>query len=108
MIGKSELIEAREELLNSKSTIQNCEKLAAVCTVLDHCYPNEQEKDLPQPMQPRFSGYSGDIKADTQFMREIKGKNPEEYLPAVDELVTAIMVYNPRLYKAFIRKLTEL
>lgn len=107
MIGKSELIEAREELLNSKSTIQNCEKLAAVCTVLDHCYPNEQVKDLPHP---RFdAGYSGDnIKADTQFMREIKGKNPSEYLPAVDELVTAIMVYNPRLYKAFIRKLTEI
>lgn len=106
MIGKSELIEAREELLNSKSTIQNCEKLAAVCTVLDHCYPNEQVQDLPQP---RFdAGYSGDIKADTQFMREIKGKSPSEYLPAVDELVTAVMVYNPRLYRAFIRKLTEL
>lgn len=106
MIGKSELIEAREELLNSKSTIQNCEKLAAVCTVLDHCYP-EQNKDLPQP---RFNaGYSGDnIKADTQFLREIQGKSPSEYLPAVDELVTAIMVYNPRLYRAFIRKLTEL
>lgn len=106
MIGKSELIEAREELLNSKSTIQNCEKLAAVCTVLDHCYP-EQKKDLPQLRYD--AGYSGDnIKADTQFMREIKGKNPSEYLPAVDELVTAIMVYNPRLYKAFIRKLTEI
>lgn len=107
MIGKSELIEAREELLNSKSTIQNCEKLAAVCTVLDHCYPNEQEKDLPQLRYD--AGYSGDdIKADTQFMREIKGKSPSEYLPAVDELVTAVMVYNPRLYKAFIRKLTEI
>lgn len=106
MIGKSELIEAREELLNSKSTIQNCEKLAAVCTVLDHCYP-EQKKDLSQP---RFdAGYSGDnIKADTQFLREIQGKAPNEYLPAIDELVTAIMVYNPRLYRAFIRKLTEL
>ena len=106
MIGKPELIEAREELLNSKSTIQNCEKLAAVCTVLDHCYP-EQNKDLSQP---RFdAGYSGDdIKADTQFIREIKGKSPSEYLPAVDELVTAVMVYNPRLYKAFIRKLTEI
>lgn len=106
MIGKSELIEAREELLNSKSTIQNCEKLAAVCTVLDHCYP-EQKKDL---LQPRFdAGYSGDnIKADTQFLREIQGKSPNEYLPAIDELVTATMVYNPRLYRAFIRKLTEL
>lgn len=101
MIGKSELIEAREELLNSRSTIQNCEKLAAVCTVLDHCYP-DQEK------HPRFeSGYSGDIKADTQFLREVKGKNPSEYLPAIDELVTATMVYNPRLYRAFIRKLTN-
>lgn len=106
MIGKPELIEAREELLNSKSTIQNCEKLAAVCTVLDHCYP-EQKKDLSQPIFD--AGYSGDnIKADTQFLREIQGKAPNEYLPAVDELVTAIMVYNPRLYKAFIRKLTEL
>lgn len=106
MIGKSELIEAREELLNSKSTIQNCEKLAAVCTVLDHCYP-EQKKDLSQP---RFdAGYSGDdIKVDTQFLRKIQGKSPNEYLPAVDELVTAIMVYNPRLYKAFIRKLTDI
>ena len=107
MIGKSELIEARDELINSKSTIQNCEKLAAVCTVLDHCYP-EQKNDLSQPIEPRFSGYSGDnIKADTQFLREIKGKNPDEYLPAIDELVTATMVYNPSLYRAFMRKLTN-
>jgi len=102
MIGKSELIEAREELLNSKSTIQNCEKLAAVCTVLDHCYSEEK---------PVFEkGYSGDntvgAYGDSEFLRGIEGMSPQEIFPLVDELVTATMVYNPRLYRAFIRKLT--
>ena len=59
------------------------------------------DKDVP------YIVHEGDIKTDTQFLREIKGKNPDEYLSAIDELVTATMMYNPSLYRAFMRKLTN-
>jgi len=104
MLRKSELVEAKERLLNEeKSTFQNCEKLAAVCTVLDHCYPENA------PVFER--SYSGDnntvgIYGDSEFLREIEGMNPQEVFLLLDELVTATMVYNPRLYRAFMRKLT--
>ena len=103
---KSELVEAKERLLNEeKSTFQNCEKLAAVCTVLDHCYP----ENVPVFEQ----SYSGDanntvgIYGDSEFLREVEGMNPQKFFSLVDELVTATMVYNPRLYRAFMRKLTN-
>ena len=103
---KSELVEAKERLLNEeKSTFQNCEKLAAVCTVLDHCYPENV------PIFER--SYSGDNNntvgnyGDSEFLREVEGMNPQKIFSLVDELVTATMVYNPRLYRAFMRKLTN-
>ena len=106
MLRKSELVEAKERLLNEeKSTFQNCEKLAAVCTVLDHCYP----ENTPV-FERNYSGDSSDTVGsygDSEFLRGIEGMNPQKIFPLVDELVTATMVYNPRLYRAFMRKLTN-
>lgn len=101
MLTKAELVDAREELLNGKSTIQNCEKLAAVCTVLDHCY-GENNSDFVM----KYSGDNVKHYGESQFLRKIEGMNPDDLFPLLDELVTTVQIVNPRLYAGFMRKLT--
>lgn len=107
MISRADLVSAKEELLNGKGTIQNCEKLAAVCTVLDHVYE--------RPQEPQYSG--ADVSRETysiiqtdnstQFLSELNGRDMAEVLPLIDELVATVQVLHPRLYAGFMRKLTD-
>ena len=102
MYSKVELHAAIEELLSGKHSIQNCEKLASIYTILDHLYPdNNIDK-----------GYSFDNGVDvfgaygnSEFLRLIEAKKIEDVMPVIDELVETIQVLNPRLYASFIRKL---
>ena len=48
-----------------------------------------------------------DYFSDTEFGRLIDGRKASEVWPVIDELVSeALQAVNPRLYDAFIRKLT--
>ena len=51
MFTKAELIDAINELEEGKHSIQNCSKLAAIYTVLDHLYPPEE------PLIEKGNGY---------------------------------------------------
>lgn len=103
MFTKAELIDAINELSEGKHTVQNCEKLAAIYTVLDHLYPAEE---IPR-------GYSGEEpKADTvpqygnsEFLEAISGMDPREAWLLMDELMTTLSVVNPRLYESVMRKI---
>ncbi len=103
MFSQAELIDGINELLEGKHSVQNCEKLAAIYTVLDHLYPVER---IPQ-------GYSGDEgKAesiprygDTDFLDAISGKDPREMWLLMDELMETLAVINPRLYDGVMRKI---
>lgn len=107
MYTKAELISAIEELTEGKHTIQNCERLASVYTVLDHLYG-----------APSLSGASHDSKIETetiigsygnsQFLETVSGLPSEKVWPLIDELVEAINVLNPRLASSFLSKLHDL
>lgn len=98
MFTHAELIDAIDELNSGKHTIQNCEKLAAVYTILDHQYPVD-------------TGYSRDsaptvgLYGKSDFLRIVSEKRPDEIWPLIDELVEAISVLNPKLYRSFMSKL---
>ena len=107
MFTEAELIDAINQLEGGKHSIQNCERLAAIYTVLDHLY------------EPRINrGYSGDNKVDaetligdygdSEFFKAIKGKPSEEVWYLIDELIEALSVLNPRLLSNFFEKLDEL
>lgn len=112
MIRKEELIDAINELQSGKHSIQNCERLAAVYTVLDHAYPSvgaEPQRD------ESVHGYSGDLAVDlvgsygdSEFLAAVSGKKQTEVWMVLDELADALMVLNPRLYNNFIEKLEAL
>lgn len=104
MYSKAELIDAIDELTGGKHSIQNCEKLASIFTVLDHLYG-----------QPQLSaGYSRDNKVDddiikkygnSYFLKSIEGRNAKEVWLIIDELIEALGVLEPRLLSSFYEKL---
>lgn len=108
MLTKVELLSAIEELLDGKHTVQNCERLAAVYTVLDHLYPEDTDV---------FRGYSNDSGPEPQpiignygnsdFLNAIAGKNAESVWLIVDELMDAVSVLNPNLYRSVLRRINE-
>lgn len=104
MFSKYELLAAVDELKEANHSIQNCEKLAAIYTVLDHLYP-EPSIDF---------GYSGQGTepetvigeyGNTDFLQKIKGKNPGEMWRLMDELMSAVQIFKPSLYDNVMRKI---
>lgn len=104
MFSYEELVDAINQLEGGKHTIQNCEKLASIYTVLDHLYG----------VPTRVMGYSNDNKVeddrikrygDSRFLSGIEGKNPKDVLLVVDELTEALSVLEPRLLASFYDRL---
>lgn len=104
MFTRAELMDAINEIESGKHSIQNCERLAAIYTVLDHKY------------QPEISGYSGDNKIDdviglygkSEFLDLVSGKPSKEVWLLIDELIEALYVLNPKLLFNFLNKLRAL
>lgn len=108
MFTEAELLDAIDQIKSGKHTIQNCEKLAAVFTVLDHLYGEEH------PMID--VGYSNDSKiesevglyGDSNFLQIVAGKPARSAWLLIDELIEAVNVFNPRLMNSFFEKLNSL
>lgn len=104
MIKEEELLEAIAECQGQRNPNANtCIKLAAFYTILDHIRNPEGEK----PAYSYAAPPTNDVfcTCDSEFGRLIDGKEQEDVWPALDELLDAVQVYNPKLYKSFLRKL---
>jgi len=108
MYSREELVDAINQLLESSHhSIQNCEKLAAVYTVLDHISPE------PQNRMEGFSSY--EVKQDTigvygnsKFLQAIAGKDTQAVWKIMNEMMDAVSVLNPKLHKAVLSRLSSL
>jgi flavodoxin len=107
---KERLFKAFDKIDEIANSIQNCEKLAAIYTVLDHLYPEEPKQEYT--LERGYSGESEEEKAeiisdygDTEFLSAISGRNAESVWLLMDELMTTLMVVNPRLYDSVMRKI---
>ena len=106
MFTEVELLDAIDEIVSAKHSIQNCEKLASIFTVLDHLYPSK-----PTPIVDQgYSRDSGEIRAEgkSEFIEAINGKPSHHVWPLIEELVETIRVLNPRLYNCFMTKIQNL
>lgn len=107
MYTQVELLDAINELNDGKHTIQNCEKLAAIYTVLDHMKEEKPMIDV---------GYSNDNKIESEiglygnsdFLKLVSGKPSKGVWLLIDELIEALTVLNPRLTNNFLDKLNDL
>ena len=114
MFTKYELLDGINEILEGKHTVQNCEKLAAIYTVLDHLYPENEQKQIKNAQN---MGYSYDNMIETEnkpvvgrygnseFLQAVAGKEIKDVFLLLNELMDAITVLNPRLYDSMMRRL---
>ena len=47
-----------------------------------------------------------EINSDSEFARAVDGRDPQDVLPVLDELMDTLKVIQPRIYNAVMDKLT--
>ena len=112
MITERDLDEAIAECYGQRNPdAKTCLKLASFYTIKDHLNPKEE----PQPIIYGYSGASEPqttdtvaYSSDTEFGKIVKNIDAKKLMKAVDELAETIRVFDPRLYKAFIREISAL
>lgn len=104
MITEHDLHEAIAECQGQRNPNANtCIKLAAYYIILEHLEPKEEGYSYSPPPVPTVSHYT----SDTDFGRAVEGKDLDELLPLIDEIMSALSVIQPRMYDAVMRKLME-
>ena len=84
-------------------------KLATLYTIKNQMIRTEQKQ--PEPVQtyslaaaPEPTGRYGD----SEFLREIEGRDMEDVLQVMDDLMDTLQVANPRVYNGVMRKIRAL
>lgn len=112
MITERDLQEAIAECEGQRNPNANtCIKLAAFYTIKNELFPSKEY----EPLREIPDGYShGDNHADvvmydsgTEFSEAIRGMDPADVFPIIDELMESIKVVIPRLYDSVLTKLKE-
>ena len=104
MIREDDLREAIAEMQGQKNPNANtCIKLAAYYTILDHV--TEREPRYSEMSSYSAGGSAIEYQGDSDFAKAIRGRNPSEVWPVIDELMTTIQVIHPRLYNGVMAKL---
>lgn len=111
MITQSDLDAAIAECQGQRNpNAGTCLKLAAYYTIKDKMYgapPGVQSYSYaagPTELAENPINYS----SGTEFSEAIDGHYAEDIWPIVDEAMTALKVFNPRLYAGVLRKINEL
>lgn len=113
MITEQDLQSAIAECIGERNPNANtCIKLAAYYTIMDNLYPKEEDV-LPQrysfAAMPELPRHVEEVsyQSDTEFSEVIRGKNTDDVLAVMDELMTTLKVVIPRLYDGVLGKLKE-
>lgn len=104
MITERDLNEAIAECQGVVRPTSNvCLKLASYLTIKDHMFGDGHKED-GYSMETRdtdFINYYGH----SEFAERINGRNFQEVLPIIDELMETLQIVNPRLYNSVMDKL---
>ena len=108
MITRQDLEQAIAECRGERNPSANtCIKLAAFLTIRRELFGEEkQDEQLPSySHSPAPIRNIIEIESDTEFARVIDGRDQQEIMPILDELMTTLNIIYPRLYEAVIKKL---
>lgn len=109
MITEQDLRAAIAECQGARSPNANtCIKLAAYYTILKNM--TEDAPEEPVSALPAAYSYSaGDVVySQSEFSEIVERKGIDRAFPIIDELMDALMVLNPSLYKSVLRKIEDL
>lgn len=87
------------------------QKLANLYTIRNQMRQSEQRQQEPIPTyslaaapEPAYTGRYGD----SEFLREIEGRDQEDVFHIMDDLMDTLQVANPRVYNGVMRKIRAL
>ena len=103
MITREELLEAIEECENGKPSYNTCQKLATFYTIYDHVHAEPKEEIKTVQIEQEIVSHNGD----TEFANLVDGMNAEKAWTVIDELVEAVKILHPKLYRSLIDKMAE-
>lgn len=105
MITEQDLKQAIAECQGERNPNANtCIKLAAYYTIYEQMYGRKTE-------QPSFTGYSTasastiSYVGDSDFAKAMSGKNTNDIMPILDELMSTVQILYPRLYDSVMIKI---
>lgn len=107
MITENDLLEAIAECQGQRNpSSQTCIKLAAYYTILNNLH---QTSDIPvshggYSYSPPNTENTVEYTSNTDFAKIINGKSAIAMWEIVDELMSALMYLNPKLYNDAMRK----
>lgn len=111
MITEKELHEAIAECQGQRNPNANtCMKLASYYTILDHI--TDGSKTEEQPVEPMYS-FANETEntvkyqSGTEFADAVYGKDADEIMGIMDELMSTLSVVHPPLYRSVMRRVVE-
>ena len=108
MITEQELHEAIAECQGQRNpSASTCMRLASFYTILDHM------ADEPIKGKPNVYSFANEAEnvikyqSGTEFADAIHGRDVDEIMSIMDELMSTISVLNPALYKSVLRRVAR-
>lgn len=109
MITEQDLRAAIAECEGTRNPNANtCIKLAAYYTILNNMMGTEEQPISSINPPFAYSYNPGIAYSESEFSEGVERKGIDQVFPIIDELMDALMVLNPGLYRSVIRKINDL
>ena len=106
MITEHELHEAIAECQGQRNpNSSTCIKLASFYTILDHMAEKPSYSEMPNYSFANETENTITYQSGTEFADAVYGRNVDEIMSIVDELMSTLSVINPSLYAGVMRRL---
>lgn len=103
MIRRDDVIDAIAECNGvRKPNAHTCILLASYYTILDHI---DQDKEKPHYSFEPAPAEESNYQSDTEFFQAVQGKDINNVLEIIDELMSTLQVVYPRLYEGVMVKI---
>ena len=107
MITKKDLEAAIAECQGKRNPdAKTCIMLAAFYTIRNEMYGDGEKTEHPNySYAPAPVRNTVEIDSDSEFARAVNGRDVDDFLPIIDELMQTLEIIQPRLYSAVMMKL---
>lgn len=107
MITEHDLQEAIAECQGKLNPNANtCMMLASFLTIKDHMFPVEEKPQYSYDTEPRMvNADTIEYISESEFGRAVNGKNIEDVMVLMDEVMNVVQVINPRLYNSIMDRI---
>lgn len=106
MITERDLEQAIAECQGERNPNANtCIKLAAFYTIKNEMFGSPEPRE--EPSYSFAASPTINYESKTEFAEAIRGRDPSEVWPLMDELMTTVQALMPRLYDGVMRRLQE-